>query len=170
MALSNIIPKTLTEVDVLLDNGEILDGSIYLAEDELPDDVLNSEDPFLLVKLAGGTRMVNKNMVTRVLVRDDRNTTERLRQMPHERVSLILKDGTPLNGVVLLRSVNRVSGEINQAQAFIRFVSDQDIAEYIRTDIIGQVVLEDNNRSVSAADPAPEAQFRRGAFGSRAVN
>ena len=145
MAVSNIVRKTLLEADVFLDDGVLLRGSLYLANEEVAEDVVNHVDPFLLVKLEEGIRMVNKDIVAKIIIRGNSQRKLSPDMVPHENVSLMLRNGEAMDGTVLLRGFNRVSSQINSSSFFTPMLMPSGEVEYIRSDTIAQVMLIDES-------------------------
>jgi len=142
MSMSNIINKSLTQADVFLDDGELLQGNIYLSQEETVDDVINNGNQFLILKVDGATRMINKNVVSKVSVSGNQINAQNIHLVPHEKVQLSLRNGNLSEGVVLLKGFSRVSSEINSGASFTAFFSDEKGVVYFRTDTIAQVFLE----------------------------
>ena len=147
MAVSNIVRKTLLEADVFLDDGVPLRGSLYIANEEVAEDVVNHVDPFLLVKLEDGTRMVNKDIVAKIIIRGNGQRKLSPDMVPHENVSLVLRNGEAMDGTVMLRGFNRVSSQINSGAFFTSMLMPSGEVEYIRSDTIAQLMLVDESGS-----------------------
>ena len=104
MAVSNIVRKTLLDADVFLDDGVLLRGDLYLANAEVAEDVVNHVDPFLLVKLEEGTRMVNKDIVAKIIIRGNSQRKLSPDMVPHENVSLVLRNSLRASLIRRLRT------------------------------------------------------------------
>ncbi|TDI57851.1 MAG: hypothetical protein E2O92_11045 [Alphaproteobacteria bacterium] len=139
--MSNIVRKSLVEADVFLDDGVLLRGGLYLAKEEVADDVVNHSDPFLLLNLDDGTRMVNKDTIAKIIVRGGQIKL-RTDMVPHENVSLIMRNNETMEGVVLLKGFGRVSSQINDGGYFTPLLMSDGGVEYIRSSSIAQVVLD----------------------------
>jgi hypothetical protein len=162
MAVSNIVRKTLLEADVFLDDGVLLRGSLYLANEEVAEDVVNHVDPFLLVKLEEGTRMVHKDIVAKIIIRGNAQRKLSPDMVPHENVSLMLRSGEAMEGTVLLKGFNRVSSQINSGAYFIPMLLPSGEVEYVRSDTIAQVVLidESGNKTIDSEVLGSVSQLR----------
>jgi hypothetical protein len=143
MAMSNIVRKNLVDADVFLDGGVLVRGGLYMAKEEVADDVVNHENPFLLVKLEEGTRMINKGTIAKIIVRGGSQVKLSADMVPVENVSLIMCNNETMEGMVLLKGYGRVSSQINSGAYFTPLLMPEGHVEYIRADTIAQVVLEE---------------------------
>ncbi len=154
MAMSNIVRKSLVEADVFLDGGVLLRGGLYLAKEEVADDVVNHSDPFLLLNLDDGTRMVNKDTIAKIIVRGGSQPKLSADMVPVENVSLIMRNSETMEGVVLLKGFGRVSSQINSGAYFTPLLMPDGSVEYIRSDSIAQVVLDAKYAAAAKDEPS----------------
>ena len=135
-------PKDKIPVVVFLSMGEPIICCVFCAPEELVSDVINQDQPFLLVESDGGNvSLVKKTQIKMIVPKEVQSLTFMMASADGERITITFLDGTASEGVIYLPDGMRASDIANSTTPFFLYRPDDGAPEYVCNYSIQQITI-----------------------------
>ena len=135
-------PKDKIPVVVFFAMGEPIICCVLCAPEEPVSDVINQDQPFLLVESDGGNvSLIKKTQIKMIVPKDVQSLTFMMASADGERLAITFLDGTGSEGVIYLPDGMRASDIANSTTPFFLFRPDDGTPEYVCNYSIQQITI-----------------------------
>jgi hypothetical protein len=135
-------PKDKIPVVVIPAVGAPITCFLFCAPDEMVINVINQDQPFLLVLSDNDSvSLIKKTQIKRLVPQDVQSLTSMMAGADGERIAIVFMDGSKSEGVIYLPEGMRASDIANSTTPFFLYRPDNAAPEYICNHNIQQITI-----------------------------